>query len=205
MSNLFDSSNYPTREPGLAEYGSPIVAGDFTPWKKTGIEDDYPSASYSVAYQFTLNGAPTDGYTVAGSVSSSEWIFEIPAATTAGFTPGIYQWNLYATRTSDSERVRLDSGSWEVVPNIRTDTSTDVQSHARKVLSAIEAVIEGRASQDQMSYSIAGRSLARMPIEDLLLFRDRYRSEWLKDKRLARARKGYGNDGIILSRLQGGG
>ena len=99
----------------------------------------------------------------------------------------------------------MDSGSWEVVPNIRTDTSTEVQSHARKVLSAIEAVIEGRASQDQMSYSIAGRSLARMPIEDLLLFRDRYRSEWLKDKRLTRARKGYGNDGIILSRLQGGG
>jgi hypothetical protein len=175
------------------------------PWKRTGIEDDYPAATYSVAYQFTLNGAPTDGYTVAGSVSNSEWIFEIPSAITAGYTPGIYQWNLYVTRTSGSERLRLDSGSWEVVSNIRTDTSTDVQSHARKVLTAIEAVIEGRASQDQMSYSIAGRSLARMPIEDLLLFRDRYRAEWIKQKRLSRGRKGRGNAGIILSRLQGGG
>jgi len=201
MSNLFDATNYPTREPGLAEYGSPIVAGDFTPWKRTGIEDDYPAATYSVAYQFTLNGAPTDGYTVAGSVSSSEWQFEIAAATSAGYTPGIYQWNLYVTRTSDSERLRLDSGSWEVVSNIRTDTSTDPQSEARKVLTAIQAVIRGRASQDQMSYSIAGRSLARMPIEDLLKFKNEYMAEWIKETRLERARKGLGNDGIILSRL----
>jgi hypothetical protein len=201
MSNLFDATNYPTREPGLAEYGSPIVAGDFTPWKKTGIEDDYPAATYSVAYQCTSNVASTDGYTVPGSVSSSEWIFEIPSATTAGYTPGIYQWNLYATRTSDSERLRLDSGSWEVVSNIRIDTSTDVQSEARKVLTAIQAVIRGRASQDQMSYSIAGRSLARMPIEDLLKFKNEYMAEWIKETRLERARKGLGNDGIILSRL----
>jgi hypothetical protein len=204
MANLFDSTNYPTSEPGLAEYGNPIVAGNFVPWRKTGVEDDYPSATYSMAYQATLNGTPATGFTVAGSVASSEWQFEIAAATTASLTVGIYQWNLYVTRTSDSERLRLDSGSWEVVPNIRTDTSTDPQSHARKVLTAIEAVIEGRASQDQVSYSIAGRSLARMPIEDLLLFRGRYRAEWLKEKRLHRGKKGLGNDGIILTRLAGG-
>ena len=97
--------------------------------------------------------------------------------------------------------MRLESGEWEVVQNISTDTSTDPQSHARKVLTAIEAVIEGRASVDQSSYSIAGRSLSRMGVDELLLFRDRYRAEWLKEKRLERAKKNQGHNGIILTRF----
>lgn len=51
------------------------------------------------------------------------------------------------------------------------------ESHAQRVLAAIEAVLERRATVDQQSYGIEGRSLARMPIGDLLRFRDRYRAE----------------------------
>ena len=185
--NLFDSQNYATSEPGLAEYGSPIIAGNTINWKKTSLYSDYPNSAYAIAYQATLNGTPGTNFTVSGSVTSEEWIFTIAHGTSASIMPGIYQWNLYVTKSATSERKRLDSGVWEVVPNISTNTSLDVQSHARKVLTAIEAVIEGRASQDQMSYSIAGRSLSRMPIEDLLTFRDRYRAEWIKEKRLQRA------------------
>jgi hypothetical protein len=56
----------------------------------------------------------------------------------------------------------------------------------RKVLDAIQATIEGRASQDQMSYSIAGRSLSRMSIDDLLTFRNRYRAEYNEELKKAR-------------------
>ena len=54
------------------------------------------------------------------------------------------------------------------------------------MLDGIEAVLENRASQDQMSYSIAGRSLSRMSIDDLLTFRARYRAEYLKELKLKR-------------------
>jgi hypothetical protein len=37
-----------------------------------------------------------------------------------------------------------------------------------------------------MSYSIAGRSLSRMSIDDLLTFRARYRAEYLKELKLKR-------------------
>ena len=50
--------------------------------------------------------------------------------------------------------------------------------HVRRVIDAIEAVIERRATKDQKSYSIDGRSLERTPIDELLLLRDRYRAEW---------------------------
>ena len=201
MSNLFDSTNYPTIEPTLALYGSPIVAGDTVPWKKTGYVNDYPGSGYSMAYKATLNGGGSTNFTVSGSDSSGEWVFSIAHGTSASFTIGIYQWNLYVTKTSSSERLRLESGEWEVIQNISTDTSTDPQSHARKVLTSIEAVIEGRASVDQASYSIAGRSLSRMSIDELLLFRDRYKAEWVKEKRLERSKKGQGHNGIILTRF----
>jgi len=204
MSNLFESANYPTVEPGLAEYDNPIVAGNTINWKKTTLYSDYPNSAYAIAYQATLNGTPGTNFTVTGSVTSEEWIFTIAHGTSGSITPGIYQWNLYVTKSSSSERKILESGVWEVVPNISTNTSVDVQSHARKVLSAIEAVIEGRASQDQMSYSIAGRSLSRMPIDDLLNFRDRYKAEWNKEKRLQRGKAGKGNDGIIISYFKQG-
>jgi len=201
LSNLFDATNYPTIEPTLELYGSPIVAGNTVNWKKSGLYDDYPDSTYALAYKATLNGTPATSFTVTGSVTSEEWFFNITDGNSASLTPGIYQWNFYVTKSATDERIRLDSGVWEVVPNISTNTTTDVQSHARKVLTAIEAVIEGRASVDQSSYSIAGRSLSRMSIDELLLFRDRYRAEWLKEKRLERSKKGQGHNGIILTRF----
>ena len=201
MSNLFDATNYPTIEPTLELYGSPIVAGNTVNWMKSGLYDDYPDSAYALAYKATLNGTPGTSFTVTGSVTSEEWFFNITDGNSASLTPGIYQWNFYVTKSATDERIRLDSGVWEVVPNISTNTTTDVQSHARKVLSAIEAVIEGRASVDQSSYSIAGRSLSRMSIDELFLFRDRYRAEWLKEKRLERSKKGQGHNGIILTRF----
>ena len=55
MANLFESANYPTVEPGLAEYDNPIVAGNTINWKKTTLYSDYPNSAYAIAYQATLN------------------------------------------------------------------------------------------------------------------------------------------------------
>ena len=52
-----------------------------------------------------------------------------------------------------------------------------------------------------MSYSIAGRSLSRMSIEDLLQFEGVYRARWLREQRQLRNKEVGGNDSIILTRL----
>ena len=102
---------------------------------------------------------------------------KIPSATTAAYANGDFHWYAFITRTSDSERIAVDDGYAKIKIDF-TDTNADHRSHAKKVLDAIEAVLENRASQDQMSYSIAGRSLSRMSITDLMMFRDRYRAEY---------------------------
>ena len=65
------------------------------------------------------------------------------------------------------------------------------------MLDAIEAVMENRASMDQSSMSIAGRSLSRMSVDDLMTFRDRYKAEYLKEIKLARIRNKQGSGNTI--------
>ena len=58
----------------------------------------------------------------------------------------------------------------------------DARSHVQRVLDAIEAVLEKRATLDQEQYRINNRELRRTPIADLLKLRDRYRGELARMK-----------------------
>ena len=199
MPNLFDSTNYPSTEPTLEEYGNPIVAGDYLAWKRTDLGRDYPPASCGLTYSARLNGVGS-AISLTASESGTDYIIEYDSTATAVFPVGVYQWSAFITKTSDSNRIQIDSGTWEVIENKATST-TDPEPHAKKVLDALEAVIENRATQDQMSYSIAGRSLSRMSQDDLNAFRDKYKAEWLKEKRMQRARQNKGHHGIIKTQL----
>ena len=90
----------------------------------------------------------------------------------------------------------VDSGRTEITINL-ANTNADLRSHAKKVLDAIEAVIEGRATIDQSSFSLGGRSLSRMSVEELMTFRDRYKAEYMKEIKLARIRNKQGSGNTI--------
>nr|BAR33172.1 hypothetical protein [uncultured Mediterranean phage uvMED] len=187
MSNLFDSSNFPTSEP------VELQLGDFWAWKRTNLSTDYPTADYSLSYEFNLNeGATASNFTLTASEANDEYI--ISTSSTTSYTKGSYNWIAYITRTSDSARIKIGEGFTEIQENYAT-TSASVRSHAKIVLDAIEAVIENRATMDQSSMSIAGRSLSRLSIDELMTFRDRYKTEYLKEQKISRIKnkKGSGN------------
>ncbi|MBT6553975.1 MAG: hypothetical protein HON50_00010 [Candidatus Marinimicrobia bacterium] len=194
MANLFDSTNYPTTEP------SDIIAGDRIAWKRSDLDSDYPIASYSLKYSARLENAGSTEIEITATESGSDYIVEVGQSTTAAYTAGVYHWQAYIIRTSDSERITVDSGTWEVKAN-RDAATTDPRNHVKKVLDSIEATIEGRASKDQESYSIAGRSLGRTPIADLILLRDKYRTEYVREQRAERVANGLGHSGIIKTRF----
>jgi hypothetical protein len=178
MANKFDSTNYPTSEP------NELQLGDFWAWKRTDLSTDYPTASYSLSYEFNLvDGSTAANFTLTATESNDEYIIE--TSNTTSYTSGEYNWVSYITRSSDSARIKLSEGFTEIQENYATTTSS-VRSHAKKVLDAIEAVIENRATMDQSSMSIAGRSLSRLTIDELLQFRDRYKAEYLKEVKKAR-------------------
>jgi len=163
----FDSSDYPISEP------QQLVAGDRAAWKRADLGSDYPPASHTLTYAARLEGDGTDSIAITASADGSDYVVEVASATTADWTAGDYAWQAYITRDSDSERVTVDYGAWEVVAD-RANATTDPRTHAKIVLDAIEAVLETRATRDQASYSIAGRSLSRMPVGELLSLRNYY-------------------------------
>lgn len=193
MANAFDT--VPETEPAA------IIAGDFTTWKRTDLGSDYPPASYTLTYKARLEGAGTTVVSITASTSGSDYLVELASATTAGYSAGVYHWQAYITRTSDSARVTLDSGTFTVEAN-RSTATTDPRSHAKIVLDAIEATIEGRASQDQMGYTIQGRTLQRTPLADLLLLRDRYRAEVRSEQDAERLNNGLPSRRKILTRFR---
>lgn len=187
MSNAFDRENYPTKEPNT------LVLGDFWAWKRDDLAEIYPVGSYSLTFEFhnDLGGGGIHKFTLTAVEANSTYYIEAASSSTTGYSVGDYIWEAYITKTSDSNRIMVDSGRTSITENL-ANTNADLRSHAKKVVDAIEAVIENRASMDQSSMSIAGRSLSRMSIDELMTFRDRYKAEYLKEIKLARIRNGQG-------------
>ncbi len=183
MSNKFDSANYPSQVPAV------LQKGDFWAWKKTNLSTDYPLASYSLKYKFYLiDGSTASNFTIDATESNNEYI--ISTSSTTSQTAGDYRWDGIIVRTSDSAELIIEDGYSTILDNA-------VRSHAKIVFDSICAVIENRASIDQSSMSIAGRSLSRMSIDELLTFKDRYKAEWLKEVKMARIKNNQGSGNTI--------
>ncbi len=192
MPNKFDRTNYPTAEP------STLVAGDRFTWKRDDLAGDYSPSAYALTYEFhsDVGGGGSKKFTITATEADDTYYIEVNSATTADYVTGDYIWEAYITRTSDSQRIMVDSGRTEITANL-ANTSADLRSHAKKVLDAIEAVIENRATIDQSSMSIAGRSLSRMNIDELMNFRMQYKTEYLKEIKLARIRNKQGSGNTV--------
>ncbi|MBL4929345.1 hypothetical protein JI744_14655 [Tabrizicola sp. KVB23] len=112
-------------------------------------------------------------------------IFEATAVQSAEWVPGTYWWQLRAQSADGVYPVA--TGQTVIAADLATITDPhDGRSHAEKVLEAIEAVIEGRATKDQESYTIKDRTLQRTPLGELLKFRAQYRDEVRAQKQAAR-------------------
>ena len=185
MSNIFNRSNYVTKEP------NDLVVGDYWAWKREDLATDYPTSAYSLSYRFHCDsgGGGSHQFTINAVEADGIYYIEVPSTTTDNYSPHDYIWGAYITRTSDSSRVQVGEGKITILPNL-ADTNADLRSHAKKVLDSLEAVIEGRATIDQSSMSIAGRSLSRMSIDELLTFKDRYEAEYQKEVKLSKIKNG---------------
>lgn len=168
--------------------------GDTVQWTKT--LSDYPASLWALTYEF--RGAASK--TIAATASGDDYAVTIAASATATWNVGTYWWEAYVTKTT--ERFCVASGTLQVGVNFADkDVVADHRSHAKKVLDAIEAVIENRATRDQMAYTIAGRSLQLTPLADLMTLRDRYRTEVQKEQRDELIKRGETQSHRILVRF----
>lgn len=182
----------PSTEPTL------VTAGDSINWQRQDLTDYLPADGWALSYVLINSAAKI---TINASTSGAGYAVAVTAATSAAWTAGVYAWQAYVTNSGTSQRVKVGAGHMEVLPNFAALTTYDARSHAKKVLDAIEAVIEGRASVDQESYAIMGRQLKRTPMADLLKLRDRYRAIYLGEVNAENSKNGKGRKNIIKVRF----
>lgn len=148
-----------------------VIAGDTAQWEKS--LPDYPASAGWVLVYTLINAAAK--ITITAAADGDDYVVTQPSATTAAWAKGKYKYQARVTLAGVSHTV--ETGDMEVAANFATETTLDGRSHARKVLDAVEAVLEGRATKDQEEYTIGDRSLKRTPIEKLYELRQRYKAE----------------------------
>ena len=194
MADLFDSTNYPTTEPEL------LVVGDRWVWKRTDIGTDYAPSSYALTYNARLLGTGSTTFSITASESGTDYIIEVASSTTSSRSVGVYAWNMYITRSSDSERIALDSGKFELKDNLAT-SSADQRTHAAKMVDYLEATQESLAQKLTSSYSITDRSNTLRSMDEISAQLNYYKAVFNREIMKDRAKSGRRTGQNILVRF----
>ena len=177
----------PTYEP--AEF----VSGETVQWKK--VLSDYPAGTWTLSYDFVNASA---SFAESSSVADgTDHLVTINAASAP--SAGTYSWQAWVTDGSTSKVV--SEGTLVVKPKLSAGTAFDNRTWAQKCLDAIEAAIESRASEDQLSMSIAGRSISKMTLEEMIIARDRFKSEVAREQAEDALANGFGNPSKVRLRF----
>ncbi len=165
--------------------------GETPKWTKSF--DGYPaSEGWTLDYHFRGAGA---GFDVAATADGDDFIVAVPTAATDALTAGNYFWQAWINK--DGEKYQVGEGSVTVKQGfaaVAPGTTVDNRSQAKKILDAIDATIEGRATTDQQQYQISGgggyRMLMKIPITELVTLRKYYAGIYAREQRRARLRRG---------------
>jgi hypothetical protein len=196
MVNLFDQNNALTQEPGS------VVIGTLVQWKRADLSDVYAPASYDLIYNVRLkNGAGVDKTVTATTATDGAFLVSLTSAITTGMLAGDYYWQAFIVRKSDSAKIAVGVGELSLKANL-DQNGADIRSHATVMVEKIQSLLEGRADKDVSSYSIQGRSLAKMSIVDLMTWRDYYRKEVAKEKQDAAIAAGKSSGTTIKVRFR---
>lgn len=177
----------PTNEPLEARAG--------TTWAWTRTLTDYPASAWTLTYWLKQLATSGQKYSIAATASGDTHSVSVAATTTGTYIAGQYSW--VAVATSGSEVYEVDKGTLTILPKYNADAALDDRSHARIMVAAIEALLEDRASVDQMEYTIGTRSLKRMAVQELQTWRDYYRAQVFAEDNAERRRNGYGAGRLV--------
>ncbi len=172
-----------------------VVAGDSVSWTIT--DSEHPGPTWAISY--ALVNSDGDHRTLTSTANVEEHTVTLTPAQTADWQPGTYTWQRYANDGSD--RVTTGSGSIEVAADLQPG-SVDLRTTAKQILDAIDAVLKGKASQDQLTYSLNGRSLTRMTWADLIAARSHFKREVDREEAAARVAAGQPSGKTLRVRFQ---
>jgi len=179
----------------LTDVPQSFTVGETVAW--TIKNADYPATGGTLVTTFINT---THKFAVTATASGADHLNTISASTSGGLTKGVYAWQSKYTDSGGIVTI-IDTGLTEVLASFSAATTLDTRSHAKTVLDAIEAVIQNRATEDHQSMSIAGRSISKMSLVELIQARDVYRREYALEQKAEKIARGEQPRGRIMVRF----
>lgn len=160
------------------DFPSSIGAG--LSFKASAVLPDYAAPTWALSA--VIRGPGVINLPATGS--GTEFTFAVPAATTAGWVPGVYWASLRVTDGVDVHEIAVRQLT--VLPDLAAaGEGYDGRSQNELALEAINAVLAKRATIDQQRYTINNRELWRTPMADLLKLRSFYTTAVRRERRRA--------------------
>lgn len=158
---------------------------------------DYDPSSWTITYSLVKDGTQIQ---FSGTADNGDHLINVDEATTASYATGTYN---YVGRVTDGVDVfQARRGQIEIRADFAAASSgSDARTHVKKVLDALEAMIEGKATKDQLSYSIQGRSLSRLSPADVIQFHNHYKSLYQAELAAERVSRDVGSRNKVLVRF----
>ena len=154
---------------------SSLTAGDTATWLKS--LPDYPATDgWALAYTL-LNAAGK--ISIASTPQGADHLVAASATASAAWAAGDYEWVARVSRTVAMvlEAHTVGRGRITVAPAFDAAQRLDTRSQARQALEAVTAYLSNPANLGAASYSIAGRTLARHTIPDLIALKSHLQGE----------------------------
>lgn len=183
-------ASIPTTEPTKVQSGDTVV------WQRSLA--DYPaSAGWVLAYRLINSAGKID---LTATSSGDTFTVTAAALDTAAWTAGEYDWVAFVTKAA--ERYTVGQGRITVLANwAAAAAGVDTRTVARKMLDALEAVLQGRMAKADLEYQIGNRRMKSMSHEELLKARDKLKREVAGEERAARIAAGLGGRSRVLTRF----
>lgn len=173
---------------------------------------DYPASDgwtlkYRLTPQFTTPAQVAIPITASPNADGKRYNIQVPPATTTAWAAGKYTWARWVEK-SGARQTLDESGQLTIHDDpALTVAGFDSRSHARKVLDAIKAVLESRATSPQrelVGFTIGSRSQQLDQSETkLLLLQFKSKYEWMvfNEENAAGIARGEPNQKLIRVRF----
>jgi hypothetical protein len=144
--------------------------------KFTRSLDDF-SPSDGWAYTIYLNGL-TQKFNKAATVTDNIFQIVFLPSDTASLNPGPFRYAERLTNSGTGEVFDItgDELVINVEPNVASSAAGTFNTWEERTLMVVEAAIQGRLTSDIQAYQIAGRSVSKIPIQELRIIRGELRS-----------------------------
>lgn len=183
----------PTTEPTQAR------AGDTWGWTRTLA--DWPAGDWALTYTL-VNAASRIQFTAAADGTAHR--VSLAAATTAAYAEGRYDWVAHVSDGVD--RHQVGAGALVVLPDLAAAgvTAHDGRSHARRMLEAIESLLEGRALSGDLDLVRAahGELSAERDLRTLLQLRAQYAAAVTQEDAARRIARGERDPRLLQVRFR---